>query len=111
MDAAELDRDAPPGGVGAPFGDADEDQGEPSQQHVGADATLEAVEHGAQLEGGLEVPEPAFGLEEVLVAQRDVLSAQIGIAGGQQVLAVEALHGPDLRAVDDEAAAGGLAEV
>ena len=80
MDAAELGGDAPPGGVAAPFGDADEEQGEPAQQHVGADAGLEAVEHGAQLEGGFEVPEAAFGFEEVLVAQRDVFGAQVGVA-------------------------------
>jgi hypothetical protein len=32
-----------------------------------------------------------FGFEEVLVAERDILSRQVGIAGGEQVLAVETL--------------------
>ena len=80
VDAAELDGDAPPGGAGASFGDADEQQGEPAQQHVGADAGFEAVEDGAQLEGGLEVAEAAFGFEEVLVAERDVLGGQVRVA-------------------------------
>jgi hypothetical protein len=44
------------------------------------------VEHRAQFEGGLEVPEPAFGFEEVLVAERHVFGGQVGVAGGQQVL-------------------------
>ena len=80
VDAAELDGDAPPGVAGASFGDADEQQGEPAEQHVGADAWFDAVVDGAQIEGGLEVPEPAFGFEEVLVAERDVLGGQVGVA-------------------------------
>jgi len=47
VDAAEFGGDAPPGGAAAPFGDPDEEQGEPAQpaqQHVGADAWFEAVE-------------------------------------------------------------------
>ena len=44
---AEFGGDAPPGLTGAALGDADEQQREPAQQHVGADAVLEAVEDGA----------------------------------------------------------------
>ena len=44
--------------AGASFGDADEQQGEPAEQDVGADAWFEAVEDGPQLEGGLQVAEP-----------------------------------------------------
>ncbi len=70
MDAAELGGDAPPGGAAAPFADTHQQEGEPAQQqHVSADAGLDAVEHGPQLEGGREVPEPAFGFEQVLVAE------------------------------------------
>jgi hypothetical protein len=47
VDAAQLGGDASPGGVAAPFGDAHKQQGEPAQQHVRADAGLEAVEHRA----------------------------------------------------------------
>ena len=59
--------------AGAPFSDPDQEQGEPAEQEVGADAWFEPVEHRAQLDGGLQVAEPAFGLQQVLVAQCDVL--------------------------------------
>jgi hypothetical protein len=108
MHSAELDRDAAPGQPGAAFGDPDEEQRQPAQQHVGADAGLEAVEHRPQFEGGLQVPEAAFGFEEVLVAQRDVFGGQVGVAGGQLVLAVEAFLGGDLLPVDDQTARGQL---
>ncbi len=61
---------------------------------------LEAVKDRAQLERGLEVAEAAFGFEQVLVAERDVFGGEVGVAGGEQVLAVQALLGRDLRAVD-----------
>ena len=50
-----------------------------SEQDVGADAVLEAVKDGPQLERGLQVAEAAFGLEQVLVAERDVLGAEVGV--------------------------------
>ena len=111
VDAAEFQGDARPGVAGGAFGDADEQQREPAQQHVCADAVSEAVEHRAQLEGGLEVAEPAFGFQQVLVAQRDVLRGQVGVAGGQQELAVQPCFGGDLGPVDDQPARGGLAQV
>ncbi len=52
---------------------------EPGEQDVRADAVLEAVEDGAQLDGGLQVAEAAFGFEQVLVAERDVLGAEVGV--------------------------------
>jgi len=61
------------------FGDPDQQQREPGEQHVRADAVLKAVEDGAQLECGLEVAEAAFGFEQVLVAERHVLGAQVGV--------------------------------
>ena len=45
MDPVELGGDAVPGPPGASFGDPDQQQGEPAEQHVGADAGFEAVEH------------------------------------------------------------------
>jgi hypothetical protein len=48
--------------------------------------------------------EAAFGFEQVLVAQRDVLGAQVRVGGRQQVLAVQPLLGGDLLAVQDEPA-------
>lgn len=102
MDAAELGGDAPPGGAAAPFADTHQQEGEPAQQqHVSADAGLDAVEHGPQLEGGREVPEPAFGFEQVLVAEGHVFGGEVGVAGGQQVLAAEAFLGADASPVDD----------
>jgi hypothetical protein len=88
VDSAEFERDASPVQPGASFGDADEQQGEPAEQDVGADAGFAAVEHRPQFEGGLQVAEATLGLEQVLVAQRDVLGAQVGIGGGEQVIAV-----------------------
>ena len=37
------------------------------------------MKDGAQLDRGLEVAEPAFGFEEVLVTKRDVLSGQVWV--------------------------------
>jgi hypothetical protein len=54
------------------------------------------VEHRAQVEGGLQVAEPALGLQQVLVAQGDLGGGQVRIGGAQQVLAVELGLGGDL---------------
>jgi len=62
------------------FGDADRERRQPVQQHMRAGPWFETVEHRPQLEGGLEVPEASFGLQQVLVAQGDVLGAQVGVA-------------------------------
>ena len=69
----------PPGVVGAGLGDADQQEGEPAQHDVGADAVLEAVEHRAQFERGFHVPPAAFDFEELLVAHGDVLGGQGGV--------------------------------
>ena len=61
-----------PGLAGGGLDDADEQQREPAQQDVGADAFFEAVVDRAQVEDLLHVPPAAFDLEELLVAQRDV---------------------------------------
>ena len=44
-----------------------------AQDHVGADAVFEPVMDRAEFQGGLHVPPAAFDLQELLVAQRDVL--------------------------------------
>jgi len=46
VQAAELEGDAPPGLIGLAFGDADQEQREPREQDVRADAVLEAVKEG-----------------------------------------------------------------
>ena len=80
MQPPELERDPPPGVVGLAFGDADQQQREPGEQHVRADAVLEVVEDWPQLDRGLQVAEAAFGFEQVLVAERDVLGGEVGVA-------------------------------
>ena len=77
VDPAELDGDPTPRHAGASLSDPDQQQSKPAQQHVGADAWFDAVVDGSQVEGRFEVAEPAFGLEQVLVAERDILSRQV----------------------------------
>ena len=110
-DLAELGADRAPGVAGAGLGDADDHQGEEADQDVGADPVVLAVEDGPQQERALEVAEGAFGLEQLLVAERDVFGREARVAGGEQVLAVEALLGGDLLAVDQQPAGLGLAQV
>jgi hypothetical protein len=59
----------------------------------------------------LRVAEAAFGLEQVLVAERDVFSGQVRVAGREQVLAVKAFLGADRCPVDLEPPEGRLAQV
>src|SRR5829696_2126057 len=92
--------DPPPGLLAGPLGDAGQQQRQPAQQHMGADAVLQPVEDGAQQQLGLQVPEAALGLQQVLVAQGDVLGAEVRVGGGQQVFAVQPRLGLDLGAVD-----------
>jgi hypothetical protein len=75
VQALELQGDPTPRLPGLALGEGDYQQREPAQQDVIADAALEAVEHGPQLEGALEVTEPTFGFEQVLVAQARVMPA------------------------------------
>jgi hypothetical protein len=69
---------------GASFSDAKLQHREPAQQHVGADAWFDAVADGAEFEGGLEVTEASFNLEQVLVAERDILRGQVGVRGDRR---------------------------
>src|SRR5215211_8086514 len=108
--AVELVAQVAPGVVAGGLGDADQQQGEPAQDHVGADAVFEAVVDGAELEGGLHVPPAAFDFEELLVAEPDVFGGEGGVRGAQQELAVEALLGADGGPVDAQQPAGGAAQ-
>ena len=92
------------------FGDADQQQGEPADQDVGADAVFEPVEDRPEQEFALHVTEAAFGFEQVLVAQGGVLGADVRVGRGEQVLAVQPCLGLDFRPVDDEPPGRGLAE-
>ena len=60
VDAAKLGRDLAPGRLRPPLGDSDEQEGEPAQQDVRADAVFEAVEDRPQKERRLQVPKAAF---------------------------------------------------
>ena len=95
----------------AGLGDADEQQGQPAQDDVGADALFLAVVDRAQVDDLLQVAPAALDFQELLVAERDVLGGQLGVGGAQQVLAVEVLLGLDRGGVDPQQAAGGDAQV
>jgi hypothetical protein len=79
VQALQLKRDSSPCLAGLAFGDADQQQREPAEQDVRADASPHAVEDRSEFEGALEVAEAAFGFEQVRVAQGDVLGRQVGV--------------------------------
>jgi hypothetical protein len=64
--------DPVPGVAGGGLDDPDQEQREPAEDDVGADAVFEPVVDRAQFQGGLHVPPAAFDLQQLLVAQRDV---------------------------------------
>ena len=110
-DLAEFGADRAPGGAGAGLGDADDHEREEADQDVRADPVVGAVVDGAQQQRAFEVAEGALGLQELFVAERDVLGRERGVAGGEQVLAVETLLGSDLVVVEQEPAGAGLVQV
>jgi hypothetical protein len=71
------------------LGDPDQQQRQPAQQHVGADALLLAVVDRAQLEVGLHVAPAALDVGELFVPGRDVLCRERGVRGPQQRFAVQ----------------------
>ena len=107
---AKLEGDPSPGESGASFGGPDQQERESAEQDVRPDPRLDPVEHRPQFQGALEVTEPTFGLEQVLEAQRDVLSRQVRVGGREQVLAVQPLLSGDLGAVQDQPAGRQLAQ-
>jgi hypothetical protein len=78
---------------------------------VGADAVVLSVEDRPQQQRALEVAEGAHGLLELLEPSATSSAERLRVAGGEQVLAIEPLLGCDLRPVEDEPAALGLAEI
>ena len=103
--------DVVPGGAGGGLGDADQQEGEPAQDDVGADALLFAVVDRSQVDDLLEVTPAALGFQELLVAQGDVLGGQRGVGGAEQVLAVQVLLGLDLGGVGAQQTARGDPQV
>jgi hypothetical protein len=81
VQALEFAAQVAPGVGGLAFADADEQQRQPADQDVRADALFEPVEDRAQAQDALEVVEGALGFEQVLVAERDVLGGDVGVGG------------------------------
>jgi hypothetical protein len=55
VEALELVAEVAPGVLGVGFGDPDQQQRKPAEQHVRADPVFLAVVHGPQIEGALHV--------------------------------------------------------
>ena len=85
VDAVQFAGDGRPGQAGVVLRDADQDQGEEAQGDVGLDAVLLAVIDGADLEHGLQVPEPAFHVEQALEQAGGVRGGEVVVGAGQQV--------------------------
>ena len=107
VDPAEFAAHLRPGRAGGVLGDADEQQREPAQQHVGADPLFEPVAGRPQVQDGLHVPPAALDFEELLVADGDVLGGQLRVGAAQQVLAVQVLFRLGLGLVGAQQPAGG----
>jgi hypothetical protein len=56
---------------------------------MGADAVLEAVVDRAQVDDLFHVPPGLLDRQQLLVADGDVLRAEVGVDGAEQVLAVQ----------------------
>ena len=88
----ELAAQLGPGGGAGVLGDAGEQEGEPAQDDVDADALFLAAAGGPQVDDLLEVSPAALDFQELLIAQGDVLGGHRRVGGAQQVLAVEVLR-------------------
>src|SRR6266540_3368438 len=111
VQALELAADGGPGLVGGRLDDADQQQGQPAQRDVGADAFFQAVVDRSQVDDLFHVPPAAFDFQQLLVADRDVLGGQVRVGAAQQVLAVEVGFDLDRFGVDAQPAGAGDAQV
>jgi hypothetical protein len=111
VDAVELAADVRPGVPAGVLGVPGQEQGEPAEEDVGADAFFLAVVDGAQVDDLFDVAPAALDLQELLVAEGDVLGGELRVGGAEQVLAVEVLLGLGLGGIGAEQAAGGDAQV
>src|SRR6266545_1962248 len=89
LDAFQLLAEAWPGVAAGGLDGAGQQQRQPAQDDVGADALLLAVVDRAQVDHLLHVAPAAFDLQQLLVAKRDLLGRQVRVRAAQQVLAVE----------------------
>ena len=110
VDPAELAAQVGPGPAGRVLGGAGQEESEPAEDDVGADAVLAPVAGRPEVDDLLHVA-PALNFQELLVAQGDVLRGQLRVGGAQQVLPIEVLLGLRPGRVDPEQAAGGGAQV
>src|SRR5665647_2524129 len=85
LDLLELAAQVRPGVAAGGLGDADEEQGQPAEQHVGADALFFAVVDGPQVDDLLHVPPAALDLVELLVAEGDVRGRELGVGRAQEI--------------------------
>src|SRR6185437_3427887 len=102
----ELAAGAVPRSAGGGLGDADEEQGEPAEDDVGADTLFEPVIDGPQVDDLLHVSPAALDFEELLVSGGDVSSRQVRVRAAEPVLTVEGHLGIDLGVVGAEIADG-----
>ena len=79
VNAVEFAAHDRPGACGGVLGGAGEEEGEPAQQDVGADALFEPVVDRAQVQDGFHVPPAAFDFQELLVADGDVLGGEFRV--------------------------------
>jgi hypothetical protein len=107
VDPVELAADLRPGVLASVLGDAGQEQRQPAQDDVGADALFLAVVDGAQVDDLLEVALAAFDLQELLVAQAMSSALIFGSDVLSRYFPVEVLLGLRLPRVNAEKAAGG----
>ena len=94
--------DRVPGLPRLPLGHPYQMQGQPAQKDVGSDPILFAMMDGTKFERGLQRPEGALDLEELLVPEGHVFRGERVVGGGQQIFSVEAFLRPDLPHVDGD---------
>src|SRR6185312_5810234 len=109
--AVEFVAQVAPGVAGGGFGDAEQQQREPAQLHVGADAVLAVVVDGTKPQGALAVSPAAFDGDELLVGGGQIGGGQCQVGGAQQPFSVEVGLACGGAAVDAEQPGLGAAQV
>ena len=104
--AVELVAEVAPRVAGGVLRDADEQEREPAQLDMGADAVLAVVKDGTERERSLQVPPSPLDLGELLVGEGEVGRRERVVVGAEHELAVVAGLVGDRRAVDAELALG-----
>src|SRR5262249_14790760 len=99
-----------PGVAGGVLGDPDQQQGQPAQLDVGADAVLAVVEYRPEPQRALHVLPPAFDGDELLIGGGQVVRGQGLVRGAQQPLAVQVLFAADGAAVNAQQPGLGAAQ-